>query len=344
MAGLLRVGVIGCGFFAQNHLQSWAELDGVEIGAVCDLDEAKARAAAEKFNVPRWFTDAAQMLREARPDFVDVITTMPSHRGLVSLCAAERLPVIVQKPFAPTYADCAAMVKTCQEAGVTLMVHENFRFQVPLRRIREVLDSGAIGDPLWARLSFRTGYDVKANQPYFFDEERMIMLDLAIHVVDVARLYLGEVETVFARTRKVDQRIRGEDMATIMLGHTNGATSVVDVTYESRKLPDLFPQTLVSIEGTKGAIELGANFQLGVTSNGKLTTEHATTPLRSWTSEPWHVAQDSVFRTQEHWLQRLREGREPETSGADNLKTYAIIDAAYKSAASGQAIRPAHAG
>jgi predicted dehydrogenase len=336
----LRVAVIGCGFFAPNHLHSWNELAGVEIAALCDLDADKARKAAESFGVAHWYSDAATMLREARPDFVDIITTMPSHRGLVEMCAGMGIPMIVQKPFAPTFEDCQAMVEICRKAGVTLMVHENFRFQAPLRRIRQVLDSGVVGDPVWAHISFRTGYDIKAGQPYMFNEERFIVLDLGVHVLDIARLYMGEAETVFSRHQRIDPRVRAEDMATIMLGHHGGTTTVVDFTYESRKQPDLFPQTLVLIEGTRGAIELRANFELAVTAGGKLTVETAASPLRSWTSQPWHVAQDSVYRTQAHWLECFRAGCEPETSGADNLKTYALADAAYESAATGQAVKP----
>ena len=340
MPKALRVAVIGCGYFASFHLNAWCKLADVEIAAVCDLDEAKARAAAQKYGAARWFTDAACMLREARPDFVDIVTTMPSHRGLVSLCAAEGLPGIVQKPFAPAYADCLAMVEACRAAGVPLMVHENFRFQPPLRRVREVLDTGVIGTPLWARISFRTGQDVKAPQPYLYDEERFIILDLGVHVFDVARFFLGEVDTVYARHRRIDPRIRGEDMATAMLGHANGATSIVDFTYESRKLPDLASQTLVSIEGTTGAVELGPDFRLAITSNGKLAVENSSKPLPIW-PPPVHPAQDSVYHTQAHWLDSLRQGREPETSGRDNLRTFAIVEAAYESAASGQAVRPA---
>lgn len=341
MPKTLRVAVIGCGYFATNHLNAWAHLDGVEIAAVCDIDGDKARAAAERYKVPLWFTDAAEMLRAVRPDFVDIVTTMPSHRRLVTLCASEGIPVIVQKPFAPTYADCVAMVEACEAAKVPLMVHENFRFQAPLRRVHEVLQSGVIGTPLWGRLSFRTGQDVKAPQPYLYDEERFIILDFGVHILDVARFFLGEVDTVFARHCRVDPRIRGEDMATVMLGHKNGATSVVDFTYESRRLPDYASQTLLSIEGTTGAVELGPDFQLGVTANGKLAVEDASKPVPRWkTDEPWHVAQDSVYHTQAHWLECFREGREPETSGRDNLKTFAIVEAAYESAATGRAVKP----
>jgi predicted dehydrogenase len=203
-----------------------------------------------------------------------------------------------------------------------------------------VLDTGVIGEPLWARISFRTGQDVKAPQPYLYNEERFIMLDLGPHVLDVARFYLGDADVVFARHRRVDPRIRGEDMATIVLGHGNGATSVVDFTYESRKLPDFASQTLVTIEGTTGAVELGPDFKLGVTSKGNLKVENAQTPLAVWTTEERHPALDSVYLTQAHWLDCFRRGREPETSGRDSLKTYAIIEAAYESGATGQAVRP----
>ena len=116
--GRPRAAVIGCGFFAQNHLHAWRDLAAeglVELVALCDLDPAKAAAAARAFGVPRHYADAAAMLAAERPDFVDIVTTMPSHRRLVELAAAERVPAIVQKPFAPTIGDCRAMVTACAE-------------------------------------------------------------------------------------------------------------------------------------------------------------------------------------------------------------------------------------
>jgi len=334
-----RVAVIGCGFFAPNHLHAWNEIPQAELVAVCDLDEKKAAHAATAFSVPEKYTDAAEMIEQAKPELVDIVTTMASHRMLVELCAAKGIAVIVQKPFGPCYDDCLAMVRACDDAGVMLMVHENFRFQHPLRQVKSIVDSGVIGDPLWGRLSFRTGYDVKSGQPYLFDEERFIVLDLGIHVLDLARVFFGEVESVYSRHARIDPRIKGEDMATIMLGHVNGATSIVDITYESHRYPDSFPQTLLTIEGRNGALELKHDFQLSLSENGEQRTMDLSTPLRAWTSQPWHVAQESVFHTQVHALAALSSGFEPETSGADNLKTYALVDAAYLSAERGETVR-----
>jgi D-apiose dehydrogenase len=124
MAAKLRAGLIGCGFYAQNHLHAWRDLGAeVELAAVCDVDLDKAGAAAAKFAVPKAYGDARQMLETERLDFVDIVTTMPSHRALVLLAAAHKTPTIVQKPFAPTWADCIEMVEACEKAGVKLMVH-----------------------------------------------------------------------------------------------------------------------------------------------------------------------------------------------------------------------------
>ena len=97
----LRVGVIGCGFFAQNHLAAWASMEDVTLAAACDLDESKALAAVEKFGAGAAYQSAEEMLRREELDFVDIATTMGSHAALVELAVKSRLPLIVQKPLAP---------------------------------------------------------------------------------------------------------------------------------------------------------------------------------------------------------------------------------------------------
>ena len=336
----LRGGLIGCGFFAQNHLNAWRDIPGVELVAVCDSDQAKAAAAQQRFGVALAYGDAGRMLAEEKLDFVDIVTTMPSHRALVELAARHKVPTVVQKPFAPRWEDCLAMVEACRAAGVPLMVHENFRFQTPMLAVREALAGGAIGEVHFGRVSFRTAYDVYANQPYLATEEQFIILDLGIHVLDIARVFLGEVETLYCQAQSIKPGIRGEDMATMMLRHRGGATSIVDCSYASRLDPDPFPQTLVHLEGTRGSLRLLEGLELVLTSDGKTSRRKVSSPLLSWTSEPWHVAQESVLNTQRHWIDCLRRGVEPETSGADNLKTYALVMAAYRSAAEGTAVRP----
>ena len=337
--------VIGCGFFSVNHLHGWAELeDACDIVAVCDVDAAKAKAAAERFGIPAHYTDAETMLRQAKPDFVDIVTTAPSHRPLVELCAGHGVGVIVQKPLALDWDDACALVGAAHQAKVPIMVHENFRFQAPLRRAREVLASGEIGKPTWGRFSWRTNFNVYAGQPYLAETKRFILMDIGVHVLDVARAFLGEAKEVFCHTQSIKPGIAGEDMATVMLRHDSGITSVNDFTYESRQSPDPFPQTLLHVEGTTGSIHLDVNYQMTVTTAAGGRREQVPPKPLVWGHEPWLLIQDSVVAIQRHWLDCLESGREPETSGADNLKTFALVEACYHSAASGLPVKPATAG
>jgi D-apiose dehydrogenase len=339
----LRGVVIGCGFFARNHLHAWRDLaaeGAVELVAVCDLDEGRAAEAARTFAVPRRYTDAEAMLAAERPDFVDVVTTMASHRRLVELAAAHGVPVIVQKPFAPAIDDCRAMVEACARAGVPLMVHENFRFQTPIRAVREALERGAIGRPFFARISWRTGHDVYANQPYLAREERFIILDLVIHLLDVARFLFGEVRRLTCRTASIRPDIRGEDAATILLEHRDPVLCVVDATYQARQDPDPFPETLIEIDGSEGTLRLRQGYALTVTGREGTDRREVAPALLPWASPPWHGVQESVLATQRHWIECLRSGAEPATSGADNLKTFALCEAAYASAATADTVTP----
>jgi predicted dehydrogenase len=342
MAEPVRVALVGCGFFARNHLFSWKDLaaEGAELVAVCDIDPAKAAAAAKEFAVPHWYGDMDAMLAAEKIDLLDIATRMNTHRALVEKAIGKGIATIVQKPFAPTWDDAVAMTKAAERAGVFLAVHENFRFQTPLRRVAEVLRSGEIGTPSWARISFRTGYDLYKTQPYFYDEERFIILDLGVHTLDIARVFMGEVAHLSCETQRRNPKVRAEDTATVMLKHVSGAVSVVDFSYESRKLPDPFPETILEIEGPNGAVVVEAGLKMRVTVNGTMREEDIGAPLLHWTSKPWHVAQESVLITCRSLLDSFRAGRPAPTSAADNLKTYALAEAAYESAATGRSVTP----
>ena len=338
----MRVAVIGCGFFAQNHLNGWRDLaaEDVQLVAVCDLDANKAEAAAKAFGVPRFYTDAKTMLDNEQLDFVDIVTQMDSHLEMVKLACARRVDIILQKPLAPEWETARAVVETTRRAGVRLAIHENFRYQSPMRKLKGVLDSGAIGQPNWARIAFRTGYDIYAVQPYLHQAKRFAILDVGIHMLDLARFFLGDVERVSCETQRRNPENVGEDTATLMLRHRSGAVSVVECTMEARIDPDPFPETLVTIEGDRGSAMVGPGLLGRVASGGQSREMDFGSPLLSWTSQPWHTVQESVLRTQEAILRAWQSGKDPESTGDDNLKTYALVEAAYAAAREARAVAP----
>ena len=148
-------------------------------------------------------------------DFVDIATQVDSHLDLVVAAAAQDLHVICQKPFAPCVADAEVMVAACDNAGVELMVHENWRHQSTFKAVLKAIDDGSVGDPFFCQLSFRTPYNVYANQPYLAEQPRFIIEDLGIHLLDCARAIMGEATSVAARTQRVNPGIQGEDVVSV---------------------------------------------------------------------------------------------------------------------------------
>jgi D-apiose dehydrogenase len=332
-----RFALIGCGFFAQNHLKAWADMPGVELVATCDIDEASALAAARDFG-GRAYTDAAELFANEELDFVDIATTPPTHRMMVELAAEHDVAAICQKPLAWDMADAKAMVKAMADKDLPFMVHENFRFQYPMRKVKEVLDSGAIGRPFFSRISFRTAHDVYSAQPWCMDADRMIIADVSVHQFDLTRFFMGEPERLFTDAIRVNPNIKGEDVATIVLS-LPGGTGIVDTSYESKSDHSTYPQTFVTIEGTEGTITLGPDYHLQVVSPAGVHEETLVIPEHSWTSKPWDCIQDSVVNVQRHWIDCLDTGATPETSGADTLRVLDLTLGAYQSLDSGEPYR-----
>ena len=335
----LRGGLIGCGFFARNHLNAWSSITGADLVAVCDRDIAKATEAASAFGIGAVYADAAEMLAHEDLDFVDIVTTSDTHRPLVELAARHGVAAKCQKPFADTAADAAAMVDACETAGVPLMVHENFRWQRPFRVMREIVEAGELGRLNFARFSFRHGYDNYKNQPYLAEIERFTIMDVGLHLFDLARLFMGEAETLFCRTQRLNPIVRGEDSFHATLRHAGGAVSICDCSFWTRWDPQPFPQTLAVIEGDRATLELRQDYELLVHRDGSTERHDVEPPVPRWGARPWHAIQDSVIATCTHWRDCLREGAVPQPSGRDNAHTLALALAAYDSAAAERSMR-----
>jgi predicted dehydrogenase len=328
-----RGALIGCGFFANNHMHAWAEIAGAGIVAVCDRDEAKARAMAERFGIAKAYTDAAEMLRVEQLDFVDIATTSGSHRALVELAAPQVKLVICQKPMADSMADGAAMVAATAQASVPLVIHENFRWQKPFRDIARRIVAGEIGKVHFARFSFRHGYNNYVNQPYLAEIERFTLMDVGLHLFDLARHLVGEAATLSCRTQRLNPIVKGEDAFTALVGHESGATSVVDCSFFSKLTPHRFPQTTAWIEGDRGTIDLGEDFAMIVHGPGGRETVDLEPEVPAWGEKPWHIIQDSVVAFERHVVDVLDGNATPQPSGEHNLKTLAMALAAYEAAA-----------
>lgn len=327
--------LIGCGFFARNHMAAWADIPQVEIVAVCDRDAAKARAYAQEFGIPRWGVEAESLLAEVRPDFVDIATTVASHRPLVEVAARHARLVICQKPFAETMEDARAMVAACAATGAMLAVHENFRWQRPIREVKALLDAGTIGIPRWLRLSFRHGYDIYANQPYLAEVRDLALTDIGLHLFDMVRHLMGDVERLSCEVQRRNPLVAGYDAFQTLLRHKSGAVSSVECSFHSHLSPDPFPQSLLVVEGDEGTIEVVEGFRLRLHRGDAVEERRVEPDCPDWGARPWHLIQDSVLEFQRQAVAALGGRGTVEPSGAHNLGTLAMVLAAIRAADEG---------
>lgn len=335
----VRVALIGCGFFARNHMLAWRDLPGAKVVAVCDLDPVKAAGFAAEFGAEP-FSDPAAMLAEVRPDVADIATTLASHRKLVTLAAQHAGAVICQKPFAATLAEGQAMVSACAAAGVPLFVHENFRWQAPWRAVQERLAAGAVGKPRFLRLSFRHAFDIYSSQPYLAEEADLALMDVGLHLFDMARCLMGDVVRVSCETQRLNPRVAGQDAFQAVLRHSSGAVSSVECSFFTQLSSDPFPQTLGRVEGDAGTLEVLADYRLRQHGPAGPTDTDVEPELPAWGARPWHLIQDSVCAFQTHVLEVLAGRAQPQPSGADNLRTLAVTLAAIRAARTGTTLVP----
>lgn len=331
--------LIGCGFFARNHMAAWRDIPGVEIVAVCDRDPAKAAAYAEEFGIPRWGVDAEALLAELRPDVVDIATTVGSHRALVELAARHARLVICQKPFAETMADAHAMVAACAATGAMLAVHENFRWQRPVREVKALLEAGAVGVPRWLRLSFRHGYDIYANQPYLAEVRDLALTDIGLHLFDMVRHLMGDVARLSCEVQRRNPKVAGFDAFQALLRHGSGAVSTVECSFHSALSPDPFPQSLMVVEGDLGTVEVTEGFRLRLHRDGAVEERGVEPDCPDWGARPWHLIQESVLAFQRQAVVALDGLGVMEPSGAHNLGTLEMVLAAIRAADEGVVVR-----
>ncbi len=335
----LRGACIGAGYFSHFHYDAWRRMPGVEIVGFSNRDPERAAQIVNEFGFDHVYTDYRAMLDEVRPDFVDIITPPPSHAEICAEAALRGIHVICQKPLAPTLAEAEQIVANATASGVRLMVHENFRFQPWHREIGRQLRAGALGERLHS-LTFRSrmgdGWGENAyipRQPYFRDYPRLLVYETGVHFIDTFRSLAGEITRVSAWLRRLNPVIRGEDCGLLVFEFANGAIGQWDANRFNE------PPAGVDARYTFGELLVegsGGSLRLDLDGGLTLQTLGGEPEVISYTHERRGFAGDCVFATQQHFVDRLRDGREFETSGEDYLQTLVVQEAVYAAAEAGQ--------
>lgn len=333
----LRFAAFGTGFWSHFQLPAWYELEDVECVALYNRTLSKAQALAEKIGNPKCYSDPQELLAKEELDFVDILTDVDTHLQFTKMAAEKGLHVVCQKPMAPNYDDAKKLVEICRKQQVKLFINENFRWQAPLRRMKEIVESNEIGKIFKGRISFCSAFPVFDNQPFLAELDQFILTDVGSHILDICRFLMGEAQALHCEIQTVNPKIKGEDVANVFMKMKSGAHCYAEMSYASILEKEVFPQTLVLLEGTKGSVKLDPDFQIVTTTRDGSKSEKVRPKMYDWVDPEYAVVHSSIVDAQRDILQGLQEGK-AETTGEDNFETVKLVWASYHSAATGQII------
>jgi UDP-N-acetylglucosamine 3-dehydrogenase len=325
----VRVCVVGVGRMGGNHARCLYELPEADLVAIADSDSERLDAIADQYSC-RAYHDHHQMLLQERPDAVIIAVPTPMHQVVAGDAIALGCHVLVEKPLAADASTAREIIALAREKGVRLAVGHVERFNPAVRKLKEILESGQLG-----RILSVSTRRVGLPSPHF--KETNVVVDLAVHDLDVICYLLGETPRVLS---SVTGRLIGgpsEDYADILL-LTGEVPCVVQVNW----VTPIKIRTL-SVVGDGGYAEL--NY---ITQTIDLYRHQASEPNPSYTEFVAHFGQperETIHRAGEEplkaelksFFRAIEAGEDPEAGGEAGLAAVELADEILARATSVQA-------
>ena len=328
----LGVGIIGCGWAGGQHARAYSSLNDVELLAVADVDEGKARSLAGKWGASVWHQDYRKMLDDPKIDAVSICLPHYLHSEVAVELAEAAKHTLCEKPMANNLDEADAMIRAAKKSGVTLMIAENVRFSSVNLKLKELIDDDTIGEIFLARL-FRDHkmHEYLRERPWFLDKNRAgggIWMAGGIHDVDALRMLVGEIRKIaLFQARKVLLEMEGDDTIAALLEFNNGAVGVVTESFSTKTLKNVSPHEYPSIfNGSAGTIAVSLD-EIRICSEK---------PGNADTFAKMKVERKDTFVEEtRHFIDCIRKGEEPITSGEEERRTLAVVCTGYESLSSG---------
>ena len=198
----LRAGIVGCGGISRAHATAYANLDGVTLSALCDINADALNARADEHGVSARYSDYEEMFEKEELDVVSACTHAPLH-GPVAIAAAKHgVNVLSEKPLSIDLQTADKMVAACKEAGVRLAVSHQFRFTPLFQEAKAWIDAGRIGE-------FRSIREVGKGRPAGFE-----LMEMGVHYFDGMDLFLDGIEWIHAQVTYDGHEVGVEDIMT----------------------------------------------------------------------------------------------------------------------------------
>lgn len=333
----IKIGLVGCGRISNNHFCSISQYkDGLELQALCDIDQSVLETAKNKYNV-KGYRDIRSLFDNEKLDLVVLCTPSGLHAEQAILAAKRGVHVVSEKPMATRYEDGLRMVRACDAAGVRLFVVKQNRRNATLQLLKRAVEEDRFGNIKLVHLNVfwtrpKEYYGDSWRGTWEFDGGAF--MNQASHYVDLVQWLIGPVQHVQAMT-STTRKIEAEDTGVVNIKWRNGALGSMAVTMLT------YPKNLegsITILGEYGTVKIG-----GIAVNEIQTWDFsdkkdydASIKLANYnTTSVYGFGHPPYYK---NMIDVMRGEAEPETDGREGLKSLEFISAVYRAARDGTTI------
>jgi UDP-N-acetyl-2-amino-2-deoxyglucuronate dehydrogenase len=336
----IRFGLVGAGAISSQHLEALDAIPGARIAVIASASEERARAAGKRWGVP-WTTQLDALLARDDVDAVAISTPSGLHPGQALAALRSGKHVLVEKPIALSNADARAVVEEAHRRGLVAATVSQRRFEPMVRAIRDVVADGALG-----RIAMIVAEGFYYRPQSYYDSAAWrgtvaldggVLMNQAIHTIDLLRWIGGPVERVAGHVATLGHEMEAEDSATVSLRFASGALgAILATTCAATERP-----TELRIHGERGHIRLvgedAAEWSVPDRSVPVVDRSAGAEGVAA-ASATWGTNAIGYVRQYTDFIAAIRDHREPAVTAEDGAAALEIVLAAYESSRTGCAV------
>ena len=328
----VKFALIGCGRISPNHFDAISKVDIAELVAVCDIDIEKAKNAAEKYNVPKYYGDIDEMLDNEDVDVCCILTPSGVHAETAMRVAKRKVNILCEKPLDVSIEKMQQLIDCCKENNVKLGAVFQRRFFEAAIRTKEAIEKGwlgkvTLGDAYLKYYRDQEYYDSGDWRGTWELDGGGAFMNQGVHGVDMIAWIMGGIKSVNAQCERLNWNIDVEDTGVVRVEYKNGAIGVIECCTTAYPGHD----SIFSVCGTEGAITFGDRGFYTWELKDKTKIQPEVTGSMGGRNCKYSAGNYGHTMHIDDMARAVLEDRDPEITGEEAMNSVKMILAIYES-------------
>ena len=341
----IKYAIIGCGRISPNHIAAALE-NGLDVVALCDIEEAKMDETIEKFNLSKKikkYVDYKLMLEKEKPELVAICTESGKHGKIALDCIEANANLIIEKPIALSLEEADLMIEKANKKNIKVSACHQNRFNKSVQKIREAVEANRFGKLMHATAHIRwnRGEDYYKQAPWrgTWEQDGGALMNQCIHNIDLLRWMMGDeiTEVVGMTDNLIHGYIDAEDLGMALVKFSNGSYGIIEGT------TNIYPKNLeetLYIFGEKGTVKAGGK-SVNLIEEWQFADnlDNADEVKQNYFENPPNVYGFGHKPLYKDVIEAIENDRQPYVTAIDGRNALELVLSIYKSAAEGKSIK-----